>query len=145
MNQQFVICRYNKNHKVLKSRIILHESKCPDSKGNKLRTCPFNITHKISNEKFDKHLKICPNKPKIEQSLKDEISKYIQSNLDKEECKNNVKFENECFIDIEYFLQNENKNKQNFNCKKKIDIQKFSNQEIFNFMDNGIVDYDEED
>ena len=37
------------------------------------------------------------------------------------------------------------KKNEHHTVKKVIDLQQFSNQEIFNFMDNGIVDYDEED
>ena len=43
MNKQYTTCRYNKNHKVLKSRLLLHESKCPDSKGSKCRH--FGLCH----------------------------------------------------------------------------------------------------
>ena len=148
MNKQYTTCRYNKNHKVLKSRLLLHESKCPDSKGKNLKICPFNISHKISNEKFVKHLKICPNKPKIEQNLKEQISNYIKAKNNHEEVKNDEQNNNKIVIDIANFYNcsyEESKKNENHTVKKVIVLQQFSNQEIFNFMDNGIVDYDEED
>ena len=148
MNRQYTTCRYNKNHKVLISRLILHESRCPDSKSKNLKTCPFNISHKISNEKFEKHVKNCPNRPKIEQSLKEQIFNYIKGKNNNEEVKNDVQIDNEKLINIDniYNCNYEgNIKNENPKFKKIIDLQKCSNQEIFNFMDNGIVDYDEDD
>ena len=148
MNRQYTTCRYNKNHKVLISRLILHESKCPDSKRKNLKTCPFNISHKISNEKFEKHVKNCPNRPKIEKNLKEQIFNYIKGKNNNEEIKYDFQIDNEKLINTKNFYNfsyEENLKNENPNFKKVIDLQKFSNQEIFNFMDNGIVDYDEDD
>lgn len=142
MSQRYAICRFNNNHRVLKSRLLLHEYKCPDSKGKNLKTCIFNIHHKISSEKYQKHINTCPDRPKIDSNLERKIKQYIK-NKNQEESKN----ENETVITNKRINENEKENneqsKKNENLKYEmfIDLYKFTNQEIFNCMDNGIIDY----
>jgi hypothetical protein len=140
MSQKYAICRFNKNHHVLKSRLLLHEYKCPDSKGKNLKTCVFNIHHKISSEKYQKHINTCPDRPKIDSNLEKKIIQYIKNN-NQEESKN----ENEIVITnkrINEKVNNEEiKKNENSNYGMFIDLFKFTNQEIFNCMDNGIIDY----
>ena len=61
------ICRYNPNHKMKPSRLLIHEQKCPDrlKKQDLYRLCPYNPNHKIEKEKYEKHILECENKPKI--------------------------------------------------------------------------------
>ena len=61
------ICRYNSNHKMKPSRLLIHEQKCPDrlKKQDLYRLCPYNPNHKIEKEKYEKHILECENKPKI--------------------------------------------------------------------------------
>ena len=61
------ICRYNPNHKMKQSRLLIHEQKCPDrlKKQDLYRLCPYNPNHKIEKEKYEKHILECENKPKI--------------------------------------------------------------------------------
>ena len=73
-----VVCRYNKAHKVKRSRLFIHEMKCPDAKTSKLQTCPYNQQHKVSFENMDKHKRTCPDRPIIDEKLQEEMKNYIQ-------------------------------------------------------------------
>ena len=72
------VCRYNKAHKVKRSRLFIHEMKCPDAKTSKLQTCPYNQQHKVSFENMDKHKRTCPDRPIIDDKLQEEMKNYIQ-------------------------------------------------------------------
>lgn len=71
-------CRYNKAHKVKRTRLFIHEAKCPDAKSSNLQTCPYNAQHKVSFENMETHKKKCPDKPQIDPKLLNEMKKYIQ-------------------------------------------------------------------
>lgn len=72
-------CRYNPNHKMKQTRLLIHEEQCPDKKGKVLKTCPFNPIHKVSPDNYDKHKKSCPNAPKVDKDLEDEMREYIRN------------------------------------------------------------------
>ena len=61
------VCRYNPNHKMKPNRLLIHEQKCPDrlKKQDLYRLCPYNPNHKIEKEKYEQHILVCENKPKI--------------------------------------------------------------------------------
>ena len=73
-----VTCRYNKAHKVKRTRLFIHEAKCPDAKLSNLQTCPYNAQHKVSFENMEAHKKKCPDKPQIDPKIMNEMKKYIQ-------------------------------------------------------------------
>ena len=77
-----VECRFNPNHKVKKSRILIHEMKCPDKikKQNEFKLCPYNPYHYIKNELFEKHKLECDSRPKITNEEEQSIEKTRQMN-----------------------------------------------------------------
>ena len=64
-----VSCRYNKNHKVKRSRLVIHEYKCPDKDRNPdIIVSPFDPNEKINIKNYEKHCK--KYEPKIDEDLK---------------------------------------------------------------------------
>ena len=76
------ICRYNPNHKMKPSRLLIHEQKCPDrlKKQDLYRLCPYNPNHKIEKEKYEKHILECENKPKITLEEQENVERAKQMN-----------------------------------------------------------------
>ena len=52
-----VSCRYNPNHKVKKSKLIIHEYKCPNRFNPNIIVCPFDPNEKIHINDYNKHIK----------------------------------------------------------------------------------------
>ena len=73
-----VCCRYNPNHKVKKSRLTIHEYKCPDKNNSKVVVCPFDPNEKINVKDYDNHVR--KHQPKIDNNLKEAIQNYIREN-----------------------------------------------------------------
>ena len=74
-----VCCRYNKNHKVKRSRLVIHEYKCPDKDRNPdIIVSPFDPNEKINIKNYEKHCK--KYEPKIDEDLKKSIKEYIDNN-----------------------------------------------------------------
>ena len=84
-----VKCRYNPNHQMKPSRLLIHEQKCPDrlKKQNLYKLCPYNPNHKIEKELYEKHILECENKPKI--SLEE------QQNIERAKKMNDIATEQE--------------------------------------------------
>ena len=76
------VCRYNPNHKMKPSRLLIHEQKCPDrlKKQDLYRLCPYNPNHKIEKEKYEQHILVCENKPKITLEEQENIERARQLN-----------------------------------------------------------------
>jgi hypothetical protein len=73
-----VICRYNPNHKMKQSRLLLHEESCPDKKGKSLRMCPYNPIHKVTPENYERHKQTCDQRPKVDTKLEQELKDYLK-------------------------------------------------------------------
>lgn len=52
-----VPCRYNPNHKVKRSRLVIHEYKCPNRFEGKVLVCPLDPNEKINAADYDKHVR----------------------------------------------------------------------------------------
>ena len=52
-----VPCRYNPKHKVKRSRLVIHEYKCPNRFEGKVVVCPLDPNEKINIADYDKHVK----------------------------------------------------------------------------------------
>lgn len=74
-----VACRYNANHKMKSSRLLIHEDQCPDRKSKVLKICPFNPVHKLAPESFEKHKRECPHRPVIDTELEQELKEYLKT------------------------------------------------------------------
>ena len=59
-------CRYNNKHKFETEEDLLnHEKYCSDkSKRKDLKVCPYNPKHIVLTKQYEKHIKICKNRPK---------------------------------------------------------------------------------
>lgn len=68
-----VKCRYNPNHKVKSSRLIIHEQKCPDRFNGRVIQCPYNPNEKIRADLYEDHLTKCKYKPNISEKEKHEL------------------------------------------------------------------------
>ena len=55
-------CRYNKYHKVKRTKLVFHEFKCPD-KNSSIGTCIFNPNHKFPIAEMETHKLNCNNRP----------------------------------------------------------------------------------
>lgn len=142
-------CRYNKNHKVKKGRLLIHEEKCPDKKTSNLVSCPYNPMHKVSFFNINKHKTQCPDRPQIDEVLHNQILAFIDvTNKKKEAEKENpeVKWQKELinqknmiFTAKEVKTNNNNnyfsQNNENDDKKGLFIIQN----------ENGIIEYDEEE
>jgi hypothetical protein len=73
-----VSCRYNTNHKMKTSRLLIHEDSCPDRIGKMLKVCPFNPVHKVSPNNYESHKKACPQRPIVDQNLEKEMKEHIR-------------------------------------------------------------------
>lgn len=72
-------CRYNTNHKVKVTRLLIHEDSCPDRIKSNLKVCPYNPIHKVSVDKYEGHKRICDQRPKIDEDLEKEMKEYIKN------------------------------------------------------------------
>lgn len=72
-----VQCRYNPNHRMKKSRLEIHEQKCPDKHKCKIKYvyCPYDPTDLIKEEELESHKLICKYRPNISIKEQEEISK----------------------------------------------------------------------
>lgn len=60
MENDWVTCPYNSEHRLPNSRLPYHIVKCrPTYKGPKLETCPFNATHLVPEGKLREHFADC--------------------------------------------------------------------------------------
>nr|CAD7440912.1 unnamed protein product [Timema bartmani] len=61
--EPLVICPYDRSHMILESRIQMHLIKCArNHPGVMLEVCPHNASHRFRDyEKYEQHVKICPN------------------------------------------------------------------------------------
>ena len=80
--EKLVQCPYDKLHKVREDRLQFHLIKCKRQNLDKdFVICPFNTTHHMPKEEYDKHEEICPDKKIMLRNSKalsesDEISQF---------------------------------------------------------------------
>lgn len=74
-----VQCRYNPNHQMKSSRLLIHEDKCPDRNSKMLKMCPYNPIHKVSPFNYESHKRECPQRPKVDENLERELREYLRS------------------------------------------------------------------
>ena len=74
-----VACRYNPNHKMKQTRLLIHEEQCPDKKGKNLKMCPFNPIHKVTVENYERHKQSCDQRPKVDAALEMELKEYLKN------------------------------------------------------------------
>jgi len=61
--EKLVQCPYDKLHKVREDRLQFHLIKCKRQNQDKdFVICPFNTTHHMPKDEYDKHAEICPDK-----------------------------------------------------------------------------------
>ena len=142
MSEILVSCRYNKNHKVKKSKLFIHECKCSDKNKSNIVCCPFNSNHKINIKNLEKHKKICENKPKINNDFDNKLNMFLNGKNYDNFIKENEKNNNNNNFDINNDF-NENNNNNNEKIIKNFDVM--TNQEVFINMDNGMIDMEEND
>lgn len=73
-----VKCRYNPNHQMKSSRLLIHEDKCPDRGSKILRACPYNPVHKVTPFNFEAHKRECPQRPIVDGNTERELKEYLR-------------------------------------------------------------------
>jgi hypothetical protein len=74
-----VQCRYNPNHQMKSSRLLIHEDKCPDRNSKLLKMCPYNPLHKVAPFNLESHKRDCPQRPKVDENLEKELKEYLRA------------------------------------------------------------------
>ena len=126
-----VVCRFNPNHKVKKSRIQIHEQKCPDriKYQDKYKLCPYNPNHHPRKESYEKHLLICDSKPNITYEENENNKRANEMNKiasEKEQINYaRMKYYKNCVEEPEIIGINKNTMKKNKEKKEKILKKKF--------------------
>ncbi|KAK9294021.1 hypothetical protein QLX08_011218 [Tetragonisca angustula] len=75
-----VVCPYNKNHFIARSRIQKHIVKCEKQYPEKLM-CPYNATHRLLKTEFEEHIVSCPDRNVCELETYSETKKHGATNF----------------------------------------------------------------
>ncbi|KOX79030.1 Gametocyte-specific factor 1 [Melipona quadrifasciata] len=75
-----VVCPYNKNHFISRSRIQKHIVKCEKQYPEKLM-CPYNATHRLLETEFEEHIITCPDRNVCELETYSETRKHGATNF----------------------------------------------------------------
>ena len=127
-------CRYNNKHKFETEEDLLnHEKYCSDkSKRKDLKECPYNPRHIVLTKQYEKHIKICKNRPKDEP--KKENKKAEENNPTNGNDNNLKKFE-DLDLKVDHWIDENLENNEDMKKEKnKIIIQKLkstNNQDVF--------------
>ena len=127
-------CRYNNKHKFeTEEELLSHEKYCSDkSKRKDLKECPYNPRHIVLTKQYEKHIKICKNRPKDEP--KKENKKTEENNPTNGNDNNLKKFE-DWDLKVDHWIDENLENNEDMKKEKnKIIIQKLkstNNQDIF--------------
>jgi hypothetical protein len=135
-----VACRYNPNHKMKQTRLLMHEETCPDKRGKNLKMCPYNPIHKIAPENYERHKQICDQRPKVDPQVEQELKAYLR-NLNKEKD-GNISSVNKTSIS-NTIIKDESKEDSDSECEN-IDINQTENQLGQTRLDNQSVIKQEE-
>ena len=79
MSSSMLECRYNSNHRVKSSRLLMHEMNCPNKNTSNVKVCSFDATHKVHASQIASHEKNCPKRPKHDQDTLKEMEMFIES------------------------------------------------------------------
>ena len=127
-------CRYNNKHKFeTEEELLSHEKYCSDkSKRKDLKECPYNPRHIVLTKQYEKHIKICKNRPKDEP--KKENKKTEENNPTNGNDNNLKKFE-DWDLKVDHWIDENLENNEDMKKEKnKIIIQKLkstNNQDVF--------------
>ncbi|XP_067006893.1 gametocyte-specific factor 1 homolog [Anabrus simplex] len=66
MDDELLICPYNKSHHIHRSRMSIHLTKCSKVHKGTKRVCPLDATHHLDESEFAPHLQTCPNRRLVE-------------------------------------------------------------------------------
>jgi len=91
MEEDWINCPYNSNHRMPPSRFQWHLVKCPDKKrvGENFTACPYNAQHIILKTELENHKRKCPDKTQRDFAETDsalEIDKKIKEYLGSQTC-----------------------------------------------------------
>ncbi|XP_076242741.1 uncharacterized protein LOC143184418 [Calliopsis andreniformis] len=76
-----VICPYDKNHLISKSRLQKHIVKCENNYPEHYKVmCPFNATHRLFKSELEEHIVTCPTRSVLESEM------YPDPGIHKENC-----------------------------------------------------------
>lgn len=127
-----VECRYNRNHKMKKNKLEIHEQKCPDRLKCKIKyiQCPYDVTHKIKEEEYANHILECKSKPNITVEQQLDIARASALNdiaTEKEQIKMaREKFYKGCVVEEEITGLGKSTKKKNKKKQNKLMTEKFS-------------------
>ena len=118
-----VSCRYNPIHKVKKSKLIIHEYKCPDRFNLNIIVCPFDPNEKIHINDYNNHINLKIDKVNYDdKDIMREDNENILNDIKFKEL-NNFNYDN--LKDLKFNSKNDKK-KINYdidNDKRKNDIK----------------------
>ena len=148
-------CRYNPAHKMKRSRLEIHEQKCPDRHKCKIKYvyCPYDPTDLIKEEDLESHKLICKYRPNITDKDQEEIDKAKESNnieTEKEQIKlARSKYYKDCVEEpdipgLSKASKKNNKKKQNKILKEKFSEETKKEASLFGSMVNREGDLDGE-
>jgi hypothetical protein len=124
-----VACRYNPNHKMKQTRLLIHEESCPDKKGKNLKMCPYNPVHKVAPENYERHKQICDQRPKVDPEVEQELKEYLK-NLNKQKEGHTTNIGNISSVNktsiSNTIVKNESKNNSESECEN-LDINRIEN------------------
>ena len=127
-------CRYNNKHKFeTEEELLSHEKYCSDKRKRKdLKECPYNPRHIVLTKQYEKHIKLCKNRPKDEP--KKENKKAEENNPTNGNDNNLKKFE-DWDLKVDHWIDENLENNEDMKKEKnKIIIQKLkstNNQDVF--------------
>ena len=127
-------CRYNNKHKFETEEDLLnHEKYCSDkSKRKDLKVCPYNPKHIVLTKQYEKHIKICKNRPKDEPKKDDKKTEEKNSSNSND---NNIKKFEDWDLKVDHWIDESLENNEDMKKEKnKIIIQKLkstNNQDVF--------------
>ena len=127
-------CRYNNKHKFeTEEELLSHEKYCSDkSKRKDLKECPYNPRHIVLTKQYEKHIKICKNRPKDEPKKE---NKKTEENNPTNGNDNNIKKYEDWDLKVDHWIDESLENNEDMKKEKnKIIIQKLkstNNQDVF--------------
>ncbi|XP_046868587.1 gametocyte-specific factor 1-like [Drosophila willistoni] len=63
MSGNWVECPFNRFHRILPTRLVLHLNRCARNySGLKMVRCPFDITHVVRIAEMEAHVPMCPSR-----------------------------------------------------------------------------------
>ena len=89
-SEKLVQCPYDKLHKVREDRLQFHLIKCKRQNLDKnFVICPFNTTHHMPKEEFEKHAEVCPDRKILLRNSKQTVENGENCHFKEEESTRN--------------------------------------------------------